>query len=275
MPRYVPSPALHDAAPATGVLLVNSGTPDSLDTGRRAQFPAPACCVTAAPSRCRARCGADPLLHHPAAAADARAAKYRRVWTAQGSPLLQISLELQKNLREHRSVSAARRRGGARHALFHRRTCARGSRRCAKRARSASSCCRCTRSIPPPPTPRPTTRWVDALRDWRFVPELHIVLDYADEPALPRCRWPPVCANTAAQRPGRPPADHLPWHSEAVRRARVTRTRASARRRHARWRSGSDSPMPTGRCLPVARGPRGMAEALHRRRRARRSRGAA
>ena len=58
-----------------GVLLVNSGTPDSLDSQRRAALPAP---PAARPPHDRGVARdlvLDPLLHHPAAAPDARAAE--------------------------------------------------------------------------------------------------------------------------------------------------------------------------------------------------------
>ena len=98
MPRYVPSPRYTDTAPATGVLLVNSGTPDSLTPGGVRSF-------------LRGLLGDPRTIELPralwlpilyGAILPLRPLKvvnkYRRIWTEQGSPLLTISRDLARAL---------------------------------------------------------------------------------------------------------------------------------------------------------------------------------
>ena len=103
-----------------------------------------------------------------------------------------------------------------------------------------------------------------ALRSWRFVPELHFAADYAVEPpyiaALAETRARPP----AAAWRGRSPAHDLPRHSEIL--CRGWRSVSAQVRTH-----GARTGQRTRSCrcglepeLPVARGPRGMAAALHR-----------
>jgi len=206
VPTFEPSPAYRDAGPyKLGVLLVNSGTPDSLDTRGVRRFlrrllrdrrtievsRAIWCWILyfiILPLR--------PLRVLP---------KYRRVWTPQGSPLLQYSLELQKNLREHlqrergtevavelgmlysspdvRNGLAALRDAGAQRIVV----------------------------LPLYPQYSGTTNAAAydqvgrALRDWRFVPELHTVLDYADDPGY----LDAVCDGVREFRRANGAGDHL------------------------------------------------------------------
>ncbi len=55
-----------------------------------------------------------------------------------------------------------------------------------------------------------------ALRDWRYVPELHLLPDYAAEPAYIAALADSVRACRAAQGSRRSPAHHLPRHSEGL-----------------------------------------------------------
>src|SRR5512147_1822032 len=105
MPKYEPSPAFKDAGPyRTGVLLVNSGTPDSLSSAgvrsflrrllrdrRTIEVPRAIWCwilyFIILPTR--------PARVLP---------KYRRVWTEQGSPLLLHSQALREALRARLSA---------------------------------------------------------------------------------------------------------------------------------------------------------------------------
>ena len=182
MPSYQPSPAFRDAGPyATGVLLVNSGTPDSLTSGgvrnflrrllrdrRTIEVPRAIWCwilyFIILPLR--------PARVLP---------KYRRVWTDKGSPLLLHSLALRDGLR-----SALRDRQG--HAvavelgmLYSTPDVSQGL--AALREAGAQRIL----VLPLFPQYSGTTNAAAydqvgrALRDWRYVPELHLLPDYAAE----------------------------------------------------------------------------------------------
>ncbi|MFM1885633.1 MAG: ferrochelatase [Pseudomonadota bacterium] len=184
MPRYSPSPAYRDSGPyPVGVLLVNSGTPDSLTAGgirsflRRLLRDRRTIEVSRAiwcwilyfiilPLR--------PIRVVP---------KYRRVWTERGSPLLLISRELRERLEQ--TLSAGRQTPVAVELgmLYSTPDVAAGLR--ALRERGAQR----VLVLPLFPQYSATTNAAaydqvgKALRDWRFVPELRYVLDYHAEPA--------------------------------------------------------------------------------------------
>mgnify|MGYP001059117568 CR=1 FL=1 len=97
--RYISSPDFrHDGAERIGVLLVNSGTPDSLSTRDVRRFLAGLLSDPRVVELPRALWL--PLLHgiilrvRPARVAR----KYRRIWTEEGSPLLATSRRLQSEL---------------------------------------------------------------------------------------------------------------------------------------------------------------------------------
>lgn len=184
MTRYEPSPAYEGAAPdRLGVLLVNSGTPDTLDTRGVRRF------IRGLLSDPRTielpRALWYPLLH--LAILPVRPAfvlpKYRRLWTGQGSPLLVHSEALRTALAER--LSAQRQAPvtvelgmlystpGVAHGLEALRDA--GARRIVV--------------VPLFPQYSATTTAAasdqvgQALRRWRFLPELHTVVDYADDDA--------------------------------------------------------------------------------------------
>lgn len=181
MPGYEPSPAYRDSGPyRTGVLLVNSGTPDTLTSGgvraflrrllrdrRTIETPRAIWCwilyLVILPLR--------PMRVLP---------KYRRIWTERGSPLQIHSAALRGALRAELS-----RQGGEIAVelgmLYSTPDVAQGL--AALRAAGAQ------RIIVLPLFPQysgtSTAAVYDqvgvALRQWRFLPELHYVLDYAGD----------------------------------------------------------------------------------------------
>lgn len=180
MPKYQPSPAYKDAGPyRTGVLLVNSGTPDSLSTSgvraflrrllrdrRTIEVPRGIWCWILygiiLPTR--------PARVLP---------KYRRVWTERGSPLLLHSLALRDalraRLRDRAGDSVAVELG----MLYSTPNVAQGL--AALREAGAQRIL----VLPLFPQYSGTTSAATydqvgrALRHWRFVPELHLLPDYA------------------------------------------------------------------------------------------------
>jgi ferrochelatase len=182
-PRYQPSPAYRDTGPyRTGVLLVNSGTPDSLTTGgvrnflrrllrdrRTIEAPRAIWCwilyLIILPTR--------PMRVLP---------KYRRVWTERGSPLLLHSQALREALRatlrdrhgEPVSVELGM--------LYSTPDVAQGL--TALREAGAQRIL----VLPLFPQYSATTNAAaydqvgTALRGWRHLPEMHLLVDYATEP---------------------------------------------------------------------------------------------
>jgi ferrochelatase len=185
MPRYTPSPLYTDAAPATGVLLVNSGTPDSLTASgvrsflrgllgdpRTIELPR----ILWLPILYGAILPLRPLrvVH-----------KYRRIWTPEGSPLLTFSRSLaaalQARLGEERGTPVPVALG----MLYSTPGVAAGL----AQLRSAGA----QRIVVLPLFPQysgTTTAAAfdqvgDALREWRFLPELAFIPDYhAEAPYL-------------------------------------------------------------------------------------------
>ena len=164
----MPSPAYRDCWPLsqTGVLLVNSGTPDSLDTRgvrrflrrllrdrRTIEVPRAIWCwilyFIILPTR--------PARVLP---------KYRRVWTrkrfaAAACTPWRCAMHCARSCA---SAPAHERSRGTGHAVFHAGCGAGPARTCARPAHSASWCCRCSRSIPAPPMPPRMDQVGTALR---------------------------------------------------------------------------------------------------------------
>lgn len=183
MPEFEPSPAYRDTGPyRTGVLLVNSGTPDSLSSGGVRSFLRR---LLSDPRTIEVpRLVWNPILYgvilttRPARVLP----KYRRVWTKQGSPLLLHSVALREalraGLRDARGEPVAVELG----MLYSTPDVAQGM--AALREAGAQRIL----VLPLFPQYSGTTNGaaVDqvgaALRRWRFVPELHLLPDYATEP---------------------------------------------------------------------------------------------
>lgn len=184
MPDYQPSPAYRDTPPwRSGVLLVNSGTPDSLTSGgvraflrrllsdpRTVETPRPVwlpilygIILTLRPSR---------VLP-----------KYRRLWTERGSPLLVHSLALRDALRSQLKDAAGEPVAVELGMLYSTPDVAQGL--AALRAAGAQRII----VLPLFPQYSATTNAAAmdqvgaALRRWRYLPQLHFLPDYALEPA--------------------------------------------------------------------------------------------
>ena len=203
MPRYTPSPRYTDTAPATGVLLVNSGTPDSLTAGgvrsflrgllgdpRTIELPRiawlPVLYGVILPTR--------PLrvMH-----------KYRSIWTPEGSPLLTISRELQRALQAKLTQERGSDVPVALGMLYSTPGVAAGL----EELRDAGAQRIVILPLFPQYSGTTTAAAFDqvgaALRSWRFLPELAFVPDYhAEEPYLDA-----LAASVRAARA--PDSDHL------------------------------------------------------------------
>jgi ferrochelatase len=237
---FEPSPSFRDAPPwRSGVLLVNSGTPDALSTGgvrrflrrllrdrRTIEVPRAIWCWIL-------YCIILPL--RPARVLP----KYRRVWTQRGSPLLLHSLALRDalraRLRDARGEPVAVELG----MLYSTPDVAQGL--AALRAAGAQRIL----VLPLFPQYSGTTNAAAmdqvgaALRAWRYVPELHLLPDYAIEPAYVEA----LAASVRAHRARHGAGDHLliTFHGRGAG--------AEGHRLDAE--------------LPVARGHRRMAQALY------------
>lgn len=206
MPDFQPSPAYRDTGPyRTGVLLVNSGTPDALTATGVRNFLRRLLSDRRTIETPRAIWNL--ILYgvilplRPARVLP----KYRRVWTGAGSPLLVYSLALRDALRR-----AMRDRAGEPVAvelgmLYSTPDVAQGL--AALRDAGAQR----VLVLPLFPQYSATTNAAvydqvgAALRHWRYVPELHLLPDYAVEPAFIAALADSVRAHRAAQGTG----DHL------------------------------------------------------------------
>jgi ferrochelatase len=206
MPDYLPSPSYKDAGPyRTGVLLVNSGTPDALTATGIRNFLRRLLSDRRTIETPRAIWNL--ILYgiilplRPSSVLP----KYRRVWGEKGSPLLTYSLELRDALR-----SSLRDRAGEPVAvelgmLYSTPDVEQGL--AALRDAGAQRVV----VLPLFPQYSATTNAAAydqvglALRRWRHVPELHLLGDYATEPAYIAALADSVRAFRAAQGSG----DHL------------------------------------------------------------------
>lgn len=206
MPSYQPSPAYRDTGPyRTGVLLVNSGTPDSLTSGgvrsflrrllrdrRTIEVPRAIWCwilyFIILPLR--------PMRVLP---------KYRRVWTDRGSPLLLHSIALRDALRSALRDGAGEAVAVELGMLYSTPDVEQGM--ASLREQGAQRIL----MLPLFPQYSGTTNAAaydqvgKALRNWRFVPELHLLPDYAVDPAYIAALADSVRAFRAAHGAG----DHL------------------------------------------------------------------
>jgi ferrochelatase len=206
MPSYQPSPAFRDSPPfRTGLLLVNSGTPDSLTTSgvrrflrrllrdrRTIEVPRAIWCwilyFIILPLR--------PARVVP---------KYRRVWTERGSPLLLHSLALRDALRAVLKDRLGEPVAVELGMLYSTPDVAQGL--AALRAAGAQ------RILVLPLFPQysgstnaaASDQVGTALRAWRYVPELHLLGDYATEPGYITALADSVRAHRARHGTG----DHL------------------------------------------------------------------
>jgi len=184
MPEFEPSPQFRDAPPyRTGLLLVNSGTPDSLTSGGVRDF------LRRLLSDRRTietpRLIWNPILYgiiltlRPTRVLP----KYRRVWTERGSPLLFHSVALRDALRASLKDAHGQPVAVELGMLYSTPDVAQGL--AALRAAGAERII----VLPLFPQYSGTTNAAAmdqvgaALRRWRHVPELHVLPDYAVEPA--------------------------------------------------------------------------------------------
>jgi ferrochelatase len=183
MPRFTASPAYRDHGPyKTGVLLVNSGTPDALTASGVRRFLRRLLRDRRTVELTRAIwCWILYLAILPLRPARVLP-KYRRVWTERGSPLLLHSQALRDALRRRLTQEYGTDVAVELGMLYSTPDVEQGLD--ALRAAGAQ------RIIILPLFPQysgtTTAATYDqvglALRDWRFVPELHYVLDYAAHP---------------------------------------------------------------------------------------------
>jgi ferrochelatase len=184
MPDFRPSPAYADAGPyKTGVLLVNSGTPDTLTTGGVRSFLRR---LLSDPRTIEVpRLIWNPILYGIILTTRPMRVlpKYRRLWTERGSPLLVHSLALRDALRAQLSDRQGQPVAVELGMLYSTPDVAQGL----ATLRNAGA----QRIIVLPLFPQysGTTNGATmdqlgaALRSWRFVPELHLLPDYAADPA--------------------------------------------------------------------------------------------
>ncbi len=206
MPGYDPSPGFSDAPPhKLGVLLVNSGTPDSLDTRGIRDF------LRRLLSDRRTievpRAIWYPILYlailplRPARVLP----KYQRIWTEAGSPLLVHSQALRQALAQRLSAERGMDVAVELGMLYS----TPGVRQGLEALRAAGARRIVVLPLFPQYSGTTTAAAHDqvglALRRWRFLPELHIAPDYADNDIYLDALAASVRAHRAAQGAG----DHL------------------------------------------------------------------
>jgi protoporphyrin/coproporphyrin ferrochelatase len=205
MPQYIPSPAYRDAGPyKSGVLLVNSGTPDSLTTGGVRDFLRRLLRDRRTIEVPRAIwCWILYLIILPLRPAHVLP-KYRRVWTERGSPLLLHSIALRDALRAKLAATA----GDAAvelGMLYSTPDVAQGL----ATLRDAGAQRIVVLPLFPQYSGTTNAAALDqvgtALRSWRFVPELHFAADYAANPAYIAA----LVASVRAYRQQHGAGDHL------------------------------------------------------------------
>ncbi|HUG71916.1 MAG TPA: ferrochelatase [Steroidobacteraceae bacterium] len=206
MPSYQPSPSFGDAPPyRTGVLLVNSGTPDALTTAGVRRFLRRLLRDRRTIEVPRAIwCWILYLIILPLRPARV-VPKYRRVWTERGSPLLLHSTALRDALRAVLKDRVGEPVAVELGMLYSTPDVAQGL--AALRAAGTQ------RILVLPLFPQysgstnaaASDQVGKALRDWRYVPELHLLSDYATEPAYITALADTVRAHRARHGAG----DHL------------------------------------------------------------------
>ena len=206
-------PAYQDQAPyKLGVLLVNSGTPDSLTSGGVRRFLRRLLRDRRTIEVSRAIwCWILYFIILPLRPARV-IPKYRRVWTDAGSPLLVHSQLLRSTLEKTLSARAGTAVAVELGMLYSTPGVAAGLD--ALRARGGQRIV----VLPLFPQYSGTTTGAAcdqvglALRCWRFLPELRFVNDYTWTVAISR-RWPQASSRTARPVRGGTPAVLLSWHT--------------------------------------------------------------
>ena len=205
MATFSPSPAYRDTGPyKTGVLLVNSGTPDSLTTGGVRNFLRRLLRDRRTIETSRAIwCWILYLIILPLRPARVLP-KYRRIWTDRGSPLLLHSMALRDALCTQLAATGkevAVELG----MLYSTPDVAQGL----SKLRDAGAQRIVVLPLFPQYSGSASAAALDqvgtALRSWRFVPELHFAADYAADPAYIAALAQSVLAHRQAQGA----ADHL------------------------------------------------------------------
>jgi len=206
MSNFSPSPQYRDQAPyATGVLLVNSGTPDSLTTPGVRRFLRYLLRDRRTIEVSRAiwcwilYLGILPLrpMHV--------VPKYRRVWTPEGSPLAVISARLRTALEAALSARSGETVAVELGMLYSSPDVATGLARLRERGAQRIVVLPLFPQYSGTTTAAAYDQVGRALRAWRFVPELHYVLDYAVDPAFIDA----VAAGIATHRAAQPDGEHL------------------------------------------------------------------
>jgi ferrochelatase len=206
MPKYSPSPAYRDQAPyKLGVLLVNSGTPDSLTPGGVRNFLRRLLRDRRTIEVSRAIwCWILYFIILPLRPVKV-VPKYRRVWTPAGSPLLVISRELGAALEAHLTATRGEPVAVELGMLYSSPSVATGL--AALRERGAQHIV--VLPLFPQYSGSTTAAAYDqvgkALRDWRFLPELRYVNDYHVDPSYIEA----LAAEVARQRTAEPLGEHL------------------------------------------------------------------
>jgi protoporphyrin/coproporphyrin ferrochelatase len=206
MSRFSPSPQYRDQAPyAAGVLLVNSGTPDSLTTSGVRRFLRYLLRDTRTIELSRAIwCWILYLIILPLRPARV-VPKYRRVWTEAGSPLAVISGRLRAALEAALSVRCGETVAVELGMLYSSPDVAAGLARLRERGAQRIVVLPLFPQYSGTTTAAAYDQVGRALRAWRFVPELHYVLDYHVEAGFIDA----VAASIEAHRAAQPAGEHL------------------------------------------------------------------
>ena len=206
MPTYSPSPAYQDQGPyRLGVLLVNSGTPDSLTSTGVRRFLRRLLRDRRTIEVSRAIwCWILYFIILPLRPVGV-VPKYRRVWTPEGSPLAVISARLRTALEAQLTAQQGEAVAVELGMLYSSPDVTTGLERLRQRGAQKIIVLPLFPQYSGTTTAAAYDQVGRALRDWRYLPELHYVLDYAVDPAYIAA----VADGIAAHRAAHPDGAHL------------------------------------------------------------------
>jgi ferrochelatase len=206
MPTFSPSPQYRDQGPyRTGVLLVNSGTPDSLTTAGVRRFLRYLLRDRRTIEVPRAIwCWVLYFIILPLRPAHV-VPKYRRVWTDAGSPLAVISARLRTALEAALTTRAGEPVAVELGMLYSSPSVATGLARLRERGAQRIVVLPLFPQYSGTTTAATYDQVGQALRDWRFLPALHYIPDYHLDAAYIDA----VAAQIAAHRAAQPGGEHL------------------------------------------------------------------